>query len=165
MYGHFACASPLFFHPMKGNGFVNELLDNTNHFYSVSLNMMDWWRKIMGIKCQVVRLSDSDVYRKVYGSIATSTLVDDSNAERFNYIALFGMNEMLRLFSKSTEPIQMYDNRDIIKSGDLLVFSRGDQEYKWKVTETFTFSEVGGVLNQYTLSGLTEVDSTRNIEF
>lgn len=161
-----ASASPSFSSKiMKGNGFVNELLDNTNHFYSASLKMFDWWRKIIGVKCQVVRLSDDYVYRKVYGSIATSTLVDDENANRFNYTALFGTNDMLRLYSKSTDPIQMYDNRDILKAGDLLIFSRGDQEFKWKVTDLFTFSEAGGVLNQYTISGLTEVDSTRNLEF
>lgn len=150
---------------MSGSGFVKTLLDNTNFFYKTALTGLEWWRKINGIKCQVIRLKEDDDYKSVYGSIANSTLVDDENAERFDYVAIFGMNEMLRLYGKSIDPIQMFDNRNILKNGDILVFSRGDQEFKWKVTDILTFSEAEGVLYQYTINGLTEVNSTRNVEF
>ena len=150
---------------MSGSGFVKTLLDNTNFFYKTALTGLEWWRKINGIKCQVIRLKEDDDYKSVYGCIANSTLVDDENAERFDYVAIFGMNEMLRLYGKSIDPIQMFDNRNILKHGDILVFSRGDQEFKWKVTDILTFSEAEGVLYQYTINGLTEVNSTRNVEF
>jgi hypothetical protein len=144
---------------MSNLGFIEQLLDNTNHFYKQALNQFDWYKKILGTKVQVTRVSKDSDYMSVYGSIANSTLPDDLESESFNYVVLISMNDMKRLYQKSTDPMQFYDNKDILKLGDILSFSRGKQTYKWKITEVMTFSETADVLHQYTITGLTEVNT------
>lgn len=146
---------------MSDVGFVNIILDNTNHIHRIGLKQFSWWKKIQGTKCQVVRIKENTSYKNVFGSIANSTLPDDDDAEKFSYIILTSMNDMKKLFQKSIDPLQFYDNDSVLQLGDILVFSRLHQEYKWKVTEIQTFSETANVLNQYTITGLVEVNSTK----
>lgn len=146
---------------MSDLGFVNSILDNTNRIHQVGLKQFSWWKKVQGTKCQVVRIKENTSYKNVFGSIANSTLPDDDDAEKFPYVVLISMNDMKKLFQKSIDPLQFYDNEGILQLGDILVFSRLSQEYKWKVTDIQTFSETGNVLNYYTISGLAEVNSTK----
>jgi hypothetical protein len=147
---------------MRGDtGFVNIMLDNTNKIYQVSLKQFDWWKKVQGTECQVVRIKENSSYKTVFGSIANSTLPDDEDAEKFPYVILINMNDMKRLFQKAVDPLQFYDNQQELKLGDILIFSRYDQEFKWKITEIQTFSETANVLNQYTITGLVEVNSLK----
>lgn len=146
---------------MSDLGFVNSILDNTNRIHQVGLKQFSWWKKVQGTKCQVVRIKENTSYKNVFGSIANSTLPDDDDAEKFSYVVLISMNDMKKLFQKSIDPLQFYDNEGILQLGDILVFSRLSQEYKWKVTDIQTFSETGNVLNYYTISGLAEVNSTK----
>lgn len=146
---------------MSDLGFVNSILDNTNRIHQIGLKQFSWWKKVQGTKCQVVRIKENTSYKNVFGSIANSTLPDDDDAEKFPYVVLISMNDMKKLFQKSIDPLQFYDNEGILQLGDILVFSRLSQEYKWKVTDIQTFSETGNVLNYYTISGLAEVNSTK----
>lgn len=146
---------------MSDLGFVNSILDNTNRIHQVGLKQFSWWKKVQGTKCQVVRIKENTSYKNVFGSIANSTLPDDDDAEKFPYVVLISMNDMKKLFQKSIDPLQFYDNEGILQLGDILVFSRLSQEYKWKITDIQTFSETGNVLNYYTISGLAEVNSTK----
>ena len=146
---------------MSDLGFVNSILDNTNRIHQIGLKQFSWWKKVQGTKCQVVRIKENTSYKNVFGSIANSTLPDDDDAEKFTYVVLISMNDMKKLFQKSIDPLQFYDNEGILQLGDILVFSRLSQEYKWKVTDIQTFSETGNVLNYYTISGLAEVNSTK----
>lgn len=142
---------------MSQLGFIEQLLDNTNRFYSVAFNQFDWWKKIQGTKCTVSRLAENNKYKRVFGSVASSTELDDSDLEKFDYVVLISMNDMKKLYQKSIDPLQFFDNNDKIQIGDIITFCRGKQEYKWKITEVQTFSEAEKVLQQYTMTGMTEV--------
>lgn len=144
---------------MSKLGFVEQLLDNTNKIYQVGLQQFDWYKKVLGTKCQVARVKTHDKYRNVFGSIASSTLPDDNDADKFPYVILINMNDMKRLFQKSTDQMQFYDNKDVLQLGDILIFSRLHQEYKWKIVDITTFSETNDVLRQYTISGLAETNA------
>lgn len=148
---------------MSSKGFVERLLDNTNRIYQVSLKQFDWWKKVQGTKVQVVRIKESSSYRAVYGSIANSTLPDDSQAEKFPYVVLISMNDIKRIFAKTQDPLQFMDNQDVLRLGDILTFARGSQEYKWKITEVMTFSESADVIHTYTITGLNEVNATKKL--
>lgn len=138
-------------------GFIKSILDGTNQFYSTALKQFEWYKKILGTKVIVSRLKTADKYKDVFGSTATSTLVDDTDLDKFPYVVLINMNDMLRLYQKSTNQLQFQDNLDVIKIGDVLTFSRNGQEYKWKVINVETFSEAERVLYQYTIQGMQEV--------
>lgn len=140
-------------------GFVNSILDATNQFYSVALKQFDWYKKILGTKVQVLRLKNIDKYKDVFGSVASSTFVDDDNLIKIPYVVLINMNDMLKLYQKSINQLQFYDNKDFLKIGDLILFTRNNQEYKWKITNIETFSEAEGVLYSYSIQGLQEVES------
>lgn len=144
---------------MSKTGFVNIILDNTNKIYRISLLQFKWYKKVQGTKVQVSRIKENTKYRAVFGSIANSTIPDDSDAERFPYIVLINMNDLKKIFLKSVDPLTFYDNESVLQLGDILIFSRVNQEYKWKITDIQTFSETGDVLNQYTITGLSEVNS------
>ena len=144
---------------MSDLGFVQSLLDNTNKFYSTGLSQFSWWKKVQGTKCIVSRIVESSHYSNVFGSIANSTLPDDEESEKFNYVILISMNDMKRLFSKTADSLQFMDNEDKLKLGDILTFSRGKQEYKWKIVDIQTFSETNDVVRQYSISGLIETNA------
>jgi hypothetical protein len=146
---------------MSSLGFVEQVLDNTNHIYQVGLKQFTWWKKVLGTDCLVSRVKQHDKYRNVYGSIANSILPDDNDSDKFPYVILINMNDMKKLFQKSTDQLQFYDNEDILKLGDILIFSRLHQEYKWKIVDILTFSETNNVLRQYTITGLAETNSDR----
>lgn len=145
---------------MSKTGFVNLILDNTNKIYQISLSQFKWYKKVMGTKVQVSRVKENTSYRSVFGSIASSTLPDDDEADRFPYVILINMNDLKKIYQKSIDPLQFYDNESTLKLGDILIFSRRTQEYKWKVTDIQTFSETGDVVHQISISGLNEVNST-----
>lgn len=138
-------------------GFVKSILDATNQFYSVSLKQFEWYKKQLGTRVQVSRLKQLDKYKDVFGSVATSTLIDDDSLEKFPYVVLINLNDMVKLYQKSINQLQFYDNLDKLKIGDVLIFTRNDQEYKWKITDVQTFSEAEGVLYSYTIQGMQEV--------
>lgn len=148
---------------MNNSGFVNIILDNTDRIYKLSFNQFRWWKKVQGTKCQVTRIKENDSYKNVFGSIANSTLPDDEDADKFPYIILISLNDMRKIFQKSTDSIQFYDNESILKLGDILTFSRLNQEYKWKIVDIQSFNETASVLNQYTISGLTETNSLNDV--
>lgn len=143
---------------MSNIGFVHQLLDNTNWFYRTVLQQFEWYKKIQGTECIVTRIKESSSYKTVFGSIASSTLPDDSESDKFNYVILISMNDMKKLYQKTSDQLQFYDNKDTLKLGDILSFSRKDQEYKWKIVDVQTFSETADVLQMYTISGLVETN-------
>ena len=146
---------------MNNEGFVGLLVSNPNISYQIMLQQFDWWKMAQGTKVQVSRILENTKYRHVYGSIANSTLPDDRDAERFPYVILISMNDMKKIFQKSADPLQFYDNKSELKIGDILIFSRNGQEYKWKITEVQSFGESEEVLNQYSISGLNEIISNQ----
>lgn len=147
---------------MSDLGFVESLLDNTNRIYSLALHQFEWYKKVQGTKCQVVRIASQAKYRNVFGSIVSSTLPDDNEAEKFPYVVLISLNDMKKIYQKSTDPLQFYDNKNELKLGDIIVFSRRSQEYKYKITDLMTFSEAEGVLYQYTMQGLQETNKIKS---
>lgn len=146
---------------MNSEGFVGLLISNPNISYRVILQQFEWWKLAQGTKVQVSRILESTKYHHVFGSIASSTLPDDRDAERFPYVILISMNDMKKIFQKSIDPLQFYDNKSVLKIGDILIFSRNGQEYKWKITEVQSFGEAEEVLNQYSISGLNEIISNQ----
>lgn len=146
---------------MSDLGFIERLLDNTNHIYQTSLKQFDWHKKVQGTRVQVTRIKDNAKYKNVFGAIASSTLPDDQEAEKFEYVILISLNDMKKLFQKAVDQIQFYDNEDKLELGDIVGYTRGSQEYKFKVIDIMTFSETNNVLRQYTLGGLTEVNASK----
>jgi len=142
---------------MSRLGFVESLLDNTNHVYSTMLKQFSWYKKILGTDVIVSRIKEMNKYKKVFGSKASSTIADDPELEKFQYVILISMNDMLRLYQETATQLQFYDNEDKLQLGDILTFSRKSMQYRWKITEIQTFSEANDVLRQYTIVGLSDI--------
>jgi hypothetical protein len=146
---------------MSNLGFVDVILDNTNRFYQLSFSQFAWYKKMQGTTCIITRYKQSAKITNVFGCVASSTLPDDQESEKFNYTILISLNDMKELYKIGADPITFYDNEQVIDYGDVLTFSRGKQEYKWKVTDIQTFGETDSVLRQYTISGMAEIDSLK----
>ena len=146
-----------------GGTLAEQLLDTTNSFYSATMALMDTQKKLQGITVEVERNTDRDKYKKVFGSVYTSNLVDDDSVEHFQYVVLIQVNDMKNAYMKNVGSVDFYDNADVIQKGDLLSYTRGGQRFQFKVVAVETFSDVGGVLYHYTLQGLWETNTT-NIE-
>jgi hypothetical protein len=140
----------------ESNGFVADLLDNSNKFHSVALNQFKLNKKLLGTKVSVERISPNSKYREVFGGLYTSENLDDSEIERFSYVILLNMNDMKNLLSKNVNSLEIFDNENILRLGDVLSYRRRDQEYQFKVSSVETFSEAENVLYKYTLLGLLE---------
>lgn len=141
-------------------GFVEQFLDNCNWFYQTSLNQFEVMKKLQGLKIKIERVKSSSEYKKVFGSIYTSTFIDDGDKlDPFYHTVLINRNQLMRLYHKSIDQIDFYDNQDILKMGDVLSYSRGDQEYKFKVIDVMTFGEQEHLLYRYTLTGIVEINT------
>ena len=139
---------------MSKDGFINRYLDNANKFYSTALKQF-----IEGCKVIVSRISKDSKYKSVFGSIYSSTMVDDDEREEFPYVVVFNMNDMKKIFQKSIEQMDFYDNEDVLKLGDVITYARKGQEYKFKIVDVQSFSEAEGVLNRYTVTGMIETNA------
>jgi hypothetical protein len=144
---------------MSQLGFIEQLLDNTNYLYGTMLKQFAWYKKVMGTKVTVTRIKERNKYKTVFGSVASSTIPDDSDAEKFQYTVLISLNDMLRLYQETSNSMTFYDNEDKLELGDILSFSRKDMQYKFKITEIQTFSEADNVLRQYTIAGLADIET------
>lgn len=144
---------------MSKDGFVNRYLDNANKFYSTALKQFKFYKKIEGCKVIVSRISKDSKYKSVFGSIYSSTMVDDDEREEFPYVVVFNMNDMKKIFQKSIEQMDFYDNEDVLKLGDVITYARKGQEYKFKIVDVQSFSEAEGVLNRYTVTGMIETNA------
>lgn len=142
-----------------GNGFVQSVFDGSYDFYKKSLKQFDWYKKIYGTKCQVQRIVEDSKYNQVLGTIYSNNLKGSAEVETFNYCIIINMNRMVKVYNESSDTLDFYDNNSILKLGDVLVFTRRSREFRFKVTDVMTFSEVGGVLNQYTITPYIVVDT------
>jgi len=141
-------------------GFTEALLDAANGFYSSAMELMNMQKKLQGITVDVERNTHKDKYKAVFGSLYTSNLVGDDSVEHFPYVVLIQVNDMKNAYAKNIGSLDFYDNADVIQKGDLLSYTRGGMRFQFKVTAVETFSDVGGVLNHYTLQGLWETNTT-----
>jgi len=146
---------------VDNKGFINQLLDNSNDFYAKAFQQFNFYKKLLGTRVIVTRVKNESDYRDVFGYIYSSTLLDDSDKEEFEYMILINLNDMKSLFQKNIDQIEFFDNEFVIKVGDVITYTRRDQEFKFKVSKVETFSEAEGVLYRYTMMGMTEIDSFR----
>lgn len=142
-------------------GFLKPIIDMTDAFYQVGLNQFDWHKKIQGTECLVSRVKRSSDYRDVFGSVYTSTLQDDEDNEEFKYTILINLNNLSRLFQQSITQLDFYDNKDVLQLGDVIKFVANGYQYRYKITDIQIFGTKTNFLNQYTISGMAEVASTR----
>lgn len=143
-------------------GFVSKYLDKANAFERVMLKQIDFFKKLQGTKVIVSRYTDDNKYKSVYGSLFNSDLLGEEGKKSFEYVVLINMHDMKKLYQRTIDSIEFYDNKDIIKQGDLLTYSRGGNQYQFKVTSVDTWSDDSLVLNRYTLTGLRESTTEQN---
>jgi len=146
---------------VDNKGFINQLLDNSNDFYAKAFQQFNFYKKLLGTRVIVTRVKNESDYRDVFGYIYSSTLLDDSDKEEFEYMIFININDMNSLFQKNIDQIEFFDNEFVIKVGDVITYTRRDQEFKFKVSKVEIFSEAEGVLYRYTMMGMTEIDSFR----
>lgn len=143
-------------------GFAAKYLDKANEFERVILKQIDFYKKLQGTKVIVTRYSDDNKYKSVYGSLFSSSLVGEQGQKSFEYVVLINMHDMKKLYQRTIDSIEFYDNKDIIQQGDVLTYARGGNQYQFKVTSVDTWSDDYLVLNKYTLSGLRESTTEQN---
>lgn len=144
---------------MSQLGFIEKVLDNTNYLYSTALKQFAWYKKVLGTQVMITRIKERNKYRTVFGSVASSTIPDDSDADKFEYTILINLNDMLRLYQETSTSMTFYDNEDKLHIGDIITFSRKDKQYRFKITEIQTFSEADDVVRQYTIAGLADIET------
>lgn len=142
---------------MSQLGFIDKYLDNANKFYRLAMNQFDFYLKIMGTDVVIIRVKDDSAHKNVFGTVYSSNLNNDEDLIKLKYRILINMNDMRRIFSQSADNFEVYDNRDVMKMGDIIEFSRRDKTYQFKITEVQAFSEASDVLWRYTLVGQQEV--------
>ena len=145
---------------MKTNvGFVQQYLDNANQFYATALKQFSFYKKILGTKVIISRIKKTASVNIVFGASVSSTLPEDKDVEKFDHVIIINLNDMKNVYLKTAGEMDIYDNEDVIKIGDVLTYARKNQEYKFKVIRHESFSEAEGVLNKYTINSFTETNS------
>lgn len=144
---------------MSRIGFVDEYLDNANRFYSIAMNQFDFYLKLMGTDVTIVRVKDDSKDKELFGATFTSDMLGDGDVDRLKYRILINLNDMRKIYQQTADQFEVFDNRDVMKLGDLIIYQRREREYKFKVIDVQAFSEAKNVLYRYTLQGYQEVNS------
>lgn len=144
---------------MSSEGFIKPIITGTNHWYGVSMRQFAWAKKLQGTKVMVTRLKKNDQYTEVFGSIAMSTLNDDESREEFPYVVIINMEDMLKVFQKSINQLEIFDNVDRLELGDVLRFTAEGQQFQFQITDKQAFGHAGSTLYRFTLQGLVETNS------
>lgn len=105
---------------VDNKGFINQLLDNSNDFYAKAFQQFNFYKKLLGTRVIVTRVKNESDYRDVFGIIYSSTLLDDSDKEEFEYMILINLNDMNSLFQKNIDQIEFFDNEFVIEVGDVI---------------------------------------------
>jgi hypothetical protein len=142
-------------------GFIQPMIDMANEFISVGLQQFEWQKEIEGTKVMVSRVTSDSKHKRLYGTTTSSTLRADTKVEEFPYVVIINTQDMVKLYQKSITQLDFLDNKDILKLGDVISYSRNGQLFRYKIIDVQTFSEAGGLLNRYTLAGMAEVNSTK----
>jgi hypothetical protein len=144
---------------MSKVGFVDEYLDNANKFYSLAMNQFDFYLKLMGTDCTIIRITNESKQKEVFGSTYSSDLIGDGEIVRMKYRILINMNDMRKIYQQTIDQFEVYDNRPVMHLGDIIEFSRDKKTYKFKIVEEHAFSEAADVIYRYQLQGYQEITS------
>jgi len=148
---------------MNIDGFMHPMIDMTLNFYKIGMKQMSWMKKIQGTKVIVTRLTQDSKYKRVHGSTVSSTLALDKDVQEFDYVIIINFNDMMKIFQKSINQFDFYDNENTLQLGDLVRFTDNGQLFRFKVIDIQSFSNKDTILNRYTLSGLAEVNSEEQL--
>jgi len=137
-------------------GFTTAMIDRSHKFYKAALKQIKWMKKIQGVRVEVERIAKDSKYRTVLKGLYTSTNIGDDEIINFPYVALIQINDMKRLFLKQIDQLDFFDNEYILEKGDIISYCHGNTKFQFKISEVTNFSDVDGILYQYTLMGIKE---------
>lgn len=144
---------------MKSGGFVSDMHDASNHFHKIAFKQIKFNKKILGTKVLVTRTKQDSKYKKVYGALYNSGLKGNNNQESFEYVVLINMNDMHRLYQRTIDQLEFYDNEKVLDMGDTLTYYRSGRKYQFKITAVDTWSDDIDVLYKYTIAGMNEINT------
>lgn len=143
---------------MDVNGFVGPITTGSEEFYRKSLKQFAWQKKLQGTKVVVQRIKKDSKYNDVLGINYSNNLQNSTEVETFNYVVVINAERMVKVYNENSETIDFMDDQNVLQLGDVLVFTRNSREFRFKITDMQTFTQVGGYLNQYTMTPYIVVD-------
>ncbi len=145
---------------------MSSLFEGSREMHAKALKQFSWYKKVLGIKCQIIRYVRKTEYDDVIGAVYSSHLFDNERVVKRDYVIVINTNHITKALNESQETLECYDNNNVIKIGDVIMYNRKGREFRYKVIDVETFTEVGGVLNKYTLQPFVTVhsDSSKDAE-
>lgn len=131
-------------------------LDKSNKFYEIGMRNIKMQLKFLGTKFVVNRPKDNSKWKQVFGGSYSSDSTIENDYETFTTKLLINLNELRDVWQRNRDTVEVYSDKDDLKLGDELQYTREGITYRFKIVSKQAFSEAAKNLFIYVLSSIIE---------
>ena len=87
------------------NEFTPSVLEGAEEFVRIALEQMDYWKELIGTKCQVFRIKEKSNYGAVLGAIYSDNLPDSQEVNIGNYVVVINLTKIVKKWNETNEVV------------------------------------------------------------
>jgi hypothetical protein len=141
---------------MDNKGFVPDFYNAAVIFNDISYEMFEFYRDLLGTEVSVTRVLPSDKRKIVLSKTLTSTFEDGKDLLKFNWKVVINQSQMMNIWRRNTQSLEIYDIEDKLVSGDLISFDYFGVSYQFKISSVQAYGIGSSIIRQYSLVPIIE---------
>lgn len=141
---------------MDNKGFVPDFYNSAVDIWNIGKEMFEWYRDILGTEVVITRIKESDKRKKILSTTLTTTFEDSQDIEKLNWKLILNQSNMLSIWKRNADTLNVIDSVDKVKTGDLISFEYYGVRYQFKVQSTQAYGIGSDICWQYTLIPIIE---------
>ena len=145
---------------MSGENMSSKYLAKATKFYELGMKNLKLQLKFAGTKLVVNRPLDNSKWKNVFGGSYSSDSTLENDYSQFETTLLINLAELRDVWARNRDTLEVYSDKDDLKVGDELQYTREGYTYRFKVIQKNSFSEAAKGLFIYVLSSIIETKDT-----
>jgi hypothetical protein len=145
---------------MSDENMSSKYLAKATKFYELGMKNLKLQLKFAGTKLVVNRPLDNSKWKNVFGGSYSSDSTLENDYSQFETTLLINLAELRDVWARNLDTLEVYSDKDDLKVGDELQYTREGFTYRFKVIQKNAFSEVAKGLFVYVLSSIIETKDT-----
>jgi hypothetical protein len=141
---------------MDNKGFIPDLYNSAVQFNSISMELFEMYRDLLGTEVTVTRVLDTESHKTVLSATLTSTFEDNDKTTHFKWKVVINMSQMMQVWRRNVNQLDIYDPIPKLKIGDLLEFEYLGVRYRFKVTQDQAYGIGQDIMHQYSMMPIVE---------
>ena len=145
---------------MSDENMSSKYLRKANRFYEIGMRNLKMQLKFAGTKLVVNRPLDNSKWKNVFGGSYSSDSTLENDYTQFETTLLINLAELRDVWARNRDTLEVYSDKDDLKVGDELQYTREGFTYRFKIIQKNAFSEAAKGLFVYVLSSIIETKDT-----